>query len=76
MMEALQPVQGLDPDAFLSVLRNGAGGGKRKGKEPDYRDVKIVQLAKRSRSLAAKLEGERTRYARTGEGSDWVRGKL
>lgn len=61
MMEALEPVRGLDPDAFLSVLRNGAGGEERGDKELDYRDVKIVQLAKRSRSLAAKLEGERTR---------------
>lgn len=59
MMEALEPVRGLDPDAFLTVLRNE--GGDQRGKELDFRDVKIVQLAKRSRILSVRLEGERAR---------------
>lgn len=59
MMEALEPVPGLDPDAFLSVLRGG--GGETEARDCDYRHVKIVQLAKRSRSLSAKLEREKAR---------------
>lgn len=59
LVESLEPVPGLDPDAFFSVLRGGGGPGK----EPDldYRDRKIVHLAKRSRVLNSRLEGERTR---------------
>lgn len=59
MMEALEPVPGLDPDAFLSVLRNS--GGDQRAKDLDYRDVKIIQLAKRSRALSSRLEGEKAR---------------
>lgn len=59
LMEALQPVPGLDPDAFLSIIRDGCGEAEQKGL--DYRDVKVVQLAKRARALAARLEGERAR---------------
>lgn len=58
-MEALDPVPGLDPNAFLTVVRNG--GSEQRGKELDYRDVKIVQLAKRSRALSAKLEDANVR---------------
>lgn len=58
-MEALEPVPGLDPEAFFKVL--AGGGGDMREKDLDYRDVKIVQLAKRSRGLSAKLEGEKAR---------------
>lgn len=59
-MEALEPVPGLDPDAFFSVLRTGGDGGSN-AKDLDYRDAKIVQLAKRNRALSSRLEGERSR---------------
>lgn len=60
MIEALQPVPGLDPDAFFAVLRGQGAGVREKGL--DYRDVKIVQMAKRSRVLSARLDGEKTRW--------------
>lgn len=59
MLEALEPVPGLDPEAFFSVLRGPSGEARRK--DVDYRDVKIVQLAKRSRVTSARLESERAR---------------
>ena len=59
MMEALEPVPGLDPDAFFSVLRSASGGARHQ--DVDYRDVKIVQMAKRSRALSARVEGEKAR---------------
>lgn len=58
LVEALEPVPGLDPDAFVSVLRGGSGA--RRG-DLDYRDVKVVHLAKRTRALNARLEGEKAR---------------
>ncbi|CAM9142093.1 unnamed protein product [Ectocarpus sp. 6 AP-2014] len=57
LVEALEPVPGLDPNAFLSVLH--CGGDTDRGKDLDYRDVKIIQLAKRIRDRDAKLEKER-----------------
>lgn len=59
LMEALEPVPGLDPEAFFKVLKGGGCGVREQ--DLDYRDVKIVQLAKRSRALSAKLEGEKAR---------------
>lgn len=59
LVEALEPVPGLDPDAFVSVLRGGSGATR--GEDLDYRDVKIVHLAKRTRALNARLEGEKAR---------------
>lgn len=59
LVEALEPVPGLDPDAFLSVLRVGSGAAR--GNDMDYRDVKVVHLAKRTRELNARLEGEKAR---------------
>lgn len=61
LVEALEPVPGLDPNAFLSVLH--CGGDTDRGKDLDYRDVKIIQLAKRIRDRDAKLEKERARWA-------------
>ncbi|CAM9329264.1 unnamed protein product [Ectocarpus fasciculatus] len=58
LVEALEPVPGLDPNAFLSVLH--CGGDTDRGKDLDYRDVKIIQLAKRIRDRDAKLDKERT----------------
>ncbi|CAM9105403.1 unnamed protein product [Ectocarpus sp. 13 AM-2016] len=58
LVEALEPVPGLDPNAFLSVLHFGGDTDRRK-KDLDYRDVKIIQLAKRIRDRDAKLEKER-----------------
>lgn len=60
LVEALEPVPGLDPNAFLSVLH--CGGDTDRGKDLDYRDVKIIQLAKRIRDRDAKLDKERTRW--------------
>lgn len=59
LVEALEPVPGLDPDAFFSVLRGG--GGATRENDLDYRDVKVVHLAKRARALNARLEGEKAR---------------
>lgn len=49
MIECLEPVPGLDPAAFYS------------GSDLDYRDQKIVHLAKRTRALNARLEREKAR---------------
>ena len=59
LLECLEPVPGLDPAAFYSVLCGGGGPGHEKNL--DYRDQKIVHLAKRTRVLNAKLEGEKAR---------------
>lgn len=59
LVEALEPVPGLDPDAFISVLRGGSGATR--ANDVDYRDVKVVHLAKRARALNARLEGEKAR---------------
>lgn len=60
LVECLEPVPGLDPAAFYSVLRS-EGGSSGKDKDLDYRDQKIVHLAKRARALNARLEGEKAR---------------
>lgn len=61
LVECLEPVPGLDPAAFYSVLRGGGGSGNDKKADLDYRDQKIVHLARRTRALNARLEGEKAR---------------
>lgn len=60
LVESMEPVPGLDPAAFYSALRNGGASGN--DQDLDYRDQKIVHLAKRTRALNARLEGEKARY--------------
>eukprot|EP00752_Nemacystus_decipiens_P009412 g8415.t1 len=59
LVECLEPVPGLDPASFYSVLRGAEGSGN--DKDLDYRDHKIVHLARRTRALNARLEGEKAR---------------
>lgn len=59
LVESLEPVPGLNPDAFYAVLREKSGPGK--DPDLDYRDQKIVHLAKRTRALNSRLEGEKAR---------------
>ncbi|CAM9664686.1 unnamed protein product [Pylaiella littoralis] len=68
LVEALEPVPGLDPDAFISVLRGGSGATR--ANDVDYRDVKVVHLAKRARALNARLEGEKARCLKARQEAD------
>lgn len=64
LLEALQPLPGLDANRFLGVLKSSD-----KSKIIDYRDSKIVHLAKKCRNLSLALESTKTKYEKLREES-------
>jgi hypothetical protein len=58
LLEAVEPVPGLDADKFLDMLRESGREGM------DYRDSKIVQLAKKARNLQVSLTHCKAKYDR------------
>ena len=55
LVEATAPVSGLDPERLLDVMQGT------EMVDQDYRDAKIVELAKKSRSLNLSLQREKTK---------------
>eukprot|EP00607_Mallomonas_marina_P010710 CAMPEP_0182421090 /NCGR_PEP_ID=MMETSP1167-20130531/6309_1 /TAXON_ID=2988 /ORGANISM="Mallomonas Sp, Strain CCMP3275" /LENGTH=419 /DNA_ID=CAMNT_0024597867 /DNA_START=12 /DNA_END=1272 /DNA_ORIENTATION=+ len=54
LLEAIEPIPGLDPDKFLQAMEDPSGEGP-----TDFRDAKILQLAKKCRTLTVALNKER-----------------
>ena len=70
MLESLEPVPGINPDKILQLIENG----NKTDLTADYRDVKIVSLAKKCRALNLSLMKERTYLNKKEEEcKDWER---
>ena len=54
LLDCIEPIPGLDPEKYLRIIE-----GKEDGATVDYRDTKIVELAKKCRRLQVALNKER-----------------
>ena len=72
LLESLEPVPGVNPEKILKIIESRAQAGN--DITADYRDVKIVSLAKKSRALNLSLMKEKDAFdKKSAECNDWVR---
>ncbi len=64
LLEAIEPVKNMGPERYLEIVR---GEAAKDGMPRDYRDVKIIDLAKKNRNLTVSLQQVKTANKKLGE---------
>ena len=71
LLESIEPVPGINPEKILKLIESGS---QATDVMTDYRDVKIVSLAKKCRALNLSLMKEKAAFDKKScECDDWAR---